>query len=71
MYYDLVMLWNSSSYHATFFFSLSVNLLASCQVEPDPEFPVVRSPNPEEGKSALVSTAYFIQAWAVVTCATF
>ena len=34
----------SSSYHATFF-SLSVNLLASCQVKPDPEFLVVKFPN--------------------------
>ena len=26
-----------------------------CQMDPDPEFPTVVFPNPEEGKSALVS----------------
>ena len=32
-----------------------IRTISTTQVEPDPEFPTVKFPNPEEGQSALVS----------------
>ncbi len=41
-----------------------------CQIKPDPEFPTVKFPNPEEGRSALnLAMATADKAGATVICA--